>query len=494
MADSPEGKLHIGPLLGAGGFGEVYRARLRSPGGLLKVVAVKILHHRAGAAEDARNRLRDEGILLARVRHPVVVQPLELLHVEDRLALVTEFVPGRDLQDVLHVGPPLGLRAFLQVMGQVAAGLHAAWNAVDPQDRPLHIIHRDIKPSNIRIGQHGQVRLLDFGIASFTSDDRQAHTASDVVVGSMPYMAPERFTSAQSGPEVDVYGLGCCLFEGLAGAPFHRHAHMREVSRLAIGREAYAAHLEARMALIQPDAEPIREVLVRCLAWDPQARPTSREVAERCQTLADDMAGASLRQWCSRNPWPSVSENPGPLTGRVVHNRDSNSHPSNETHSVQGPRRVEIPIETLEPAMLAGGGVMSHPQDGTPKAPPAFPSIPMGTALEQLNLSEAEAEVVRQAVGTPKPAHSEAPTQIASPVQANDTLGPDAYLDPHAAPRRAPQPLPATPAMVHEELAQQPQSRVPVALVAAGCALALVVATGLLASAAAIGAYVYFQL
>ena len=344
-------------------------------------MAVKILHRRGGRTQDARRRLRDEGRLLAYVRHPVVVQSLQILELDDRLALVTDFVPGRDLTSIIEHGPPMGLRAVLQLTAQVAAGLNAAWHAVDADGQRLRIVHRDVKPSNIRVGHHGQVRLLDFGIASFDDDDRQ-QTASDVVVGSMPYMAPERFTARDCGPEVDIYGLACCLYEALAGEAFHRHGQLREVSRLALDAEAYEAHLAARVEAL-PDELPdeLRDLLCAGLASDRAARPDAQRVVERAERMADDLGGTTLRRWCGQVAWPSVSEVAGPLTGRPFpdqnHDRDSRSDAAGG--SAEGPRWVEVAMETLEPAMIASGGGMAQHPDGTPKAlPRPFPSIPYG--------------------------------------------------------------------------------------------------------------------
>ncbi|HHO51504.1 MAG TPA: serine/threonine protein kinase, partial [Deltaproteobacteria bacterium] len=215
MDPEPQIHLELGPLLGSGGFGEVYQARMRSRGGLQTVVAVKVTHPNVILLDDAVTRLRDEGLLLARIQHPVVVRALDLLQIQGRLALVTEYVPGADLTRFVQGPDPIPPRALVAVIGRVASALHAAWSAPGPDGAPLRIVHRDIKPSNIRIGRHGEVRLLDFGIARFQGSARES-TTSGVLIGSMPYLAPERLTGCQTLPPADVFGLGCCLYEGLA--------------------------------------------------------------------------------------------------------------------------------------------------------------------------------------------------------------------------------------------------------------------------------------
>ncbi|MBN2800628.1 MAG: serine/threonine protein kinase, partial [Deltaproteobacteria bacterium] len=189
---------HFHTCLGAGGFGEVYRADMTTTGGLTQVVAVKMLRSGLAPASQSVERLRDEGRMLARLQHPVVLGVHDMTVMEGRVALVTEYVEGQDLDACFTGEAPLPSRALLQVIGQVADALYSAWEA-------LCLVHRDIKPSNIRLGTHGQVKLLDFGIARSEQGDREAHTATNMMVGSLPYMAPERFATADIQPAADVF-------------------------------------------------------------------------------------------------------------------------------------------------------------------------------------------------------------------------------------------------------------------------------------------------
>ncbi|MBX2799269.1 MAG: protein kinase [Myxococcales bacterium] len=403
MSGAEPHRLEIGPLLGSGGFGDVYRATECSPGGLRTTVALKVLHRAAAHASDAANRLRDEARLLARIRHPVVVQAFDLITVDDRLGLVTEFVEGLDLEGCIDLSPPLPPRPLMRVLARVAAALDAAWSAMDDAGQPLHIVHRDIKPANIRVGRDGQVRLLDFGIALFNSADRNAETHSDVMVGSMPYMAPERFVARSKHAAVDVFGLGCCAFEALGPSAFLADLRLRELTALALSEDDYTAHLDRRLAqLAQP---PDLVDLVRaCLSYRPSARPSAPSVVERCEALGDQLSGPSLHRWCAEAPWPPPPSRIGTLSGRSVPRDPASSAEVPPRHRDVGrPRRIERPPTTAEPAMVLDGASMSNrrsPPDDTPEAPPAFPSIPLGTALEQLQISEQEAEALR----TPPPA------------------------------------------------------------------------------------------
>ena len=167
--------------------------------------------------------------------------------VAGRVALITEYVIGADLDDCLKGPDPIGLRAVLEVIARVGEALHAAYTASSRDGEPLHLVHRDVKPSNIRIGIHGEVKLLDFGIAKATNLHREAKTQTNTVLGSMPYLAPERFDEGGDTPLSDVYSLGCTLyeviqrehlFEGLSVRQQYFHALDPEKHDAFVGQEA----------------------------------------------------------------------------------------------------------------------------------------------------------------------------------------------------------------------------------------------------------------
>jgi serine/threonine-protein kinase len=199
-------RFHIHACLGRGGFGEVYRATMSSSGGVRTEVAVKVLREDIDPGSEALKRLRDEGRLLGALRHPAILRVHDLVLLEGRVALVTEFVEGQDLDGCLSVRGVAGdeampIRAVVAVVGEVASALEAAWSSVSPFGNvPIRLVHRDVKPANVRIGRHGEVKLLDFGIARATNVAREAQTATNSMMGSYLYMAPERFLEEQVAP------------------------------------------------------------------------------------------------------------------------------------------------------------------------------------------------------------------------------------------------------------------------------------------------------
>ena len=153
--------------LGRGGFGEVYRATMASAGGVRAEVAVKVLHAEVDPKSQAVQRLRDEGRMLGAVRHPSMLRVHDLWSSRAAWRWSPSTSRGRTSPLVHGRGPPLPLRALVEVLARVADGARRGVHApMSPSGaRPLELVHRDVKPANIRIGRHGEVKLLDFGIA-----------------------------------------------------------------------------------------------------------------------------------------------------------------------------------------------------------------------------------------------------------------------------------------------------------------------------------------
>jgi len=321
MSEANTRTFTITSCLGRGGFGEVYRATMSGAGGLDADVAVKVLRRDIDPAGQAVQRLRDEGKLLARLHHPTILKVHDLVILEGRVSLVTEFVDGDDLTDCLVGNEPISPRALLEVIGQVASALAAAWHTPleGASERSLQLVHRDIKPSNIRVGRHGEVKLLDFGIARTDSVEREARTSTNMMVGSPPYMAPERFLDGVIRPGSDVFSLGAALFEGLVHERLHLDWPIPMLASLAIDRDHYEEHVVARLALL-PDTLPpaLADLLCDMLAYVPEDRPTARQLASRCEALADQMQGKTLARWCRDRVWNEASSERGELEGRTI--------------------------------------------------------------------------------------------------------------------------------------------------------------------------------
>ena len=192
MSNSGAGPFEVVEILGEGSFGTVCVARVRNDP-LRRKVALKILKGEYTANPKIMNRTRDEARLLSRINHPNIVRVERLMEVGGRPGVVMEHVEGASLDKLLlryRTGLPPEIA--IELVRQSLIALHVAYaDAVGHDGQPLRVIHRDIKPSNILLSIHGAVKVVDFGIAKGNFEGREAETES-VVMGSRPYMAPER--------------------------------------------------------------------------------------------------------------------------------------------------------------------------------------------------------------------------------------------------------------------------------------------------------------
>ena len=309
--------------LGQGGFGEVYLALLNRPGGLTKRVAVKVLKEDLRHADAAVQRLRDEGRMLAILDHPCILRVIEMTLIQGRVALVTEYVDGIDLARACRKPYLLPQTVVLGALGEVASALHTAWTTPSPEtDKPLKLIHRDIKPENIRIGKHGEIKLLDFGIARTTEMFRHAKTAQGDLPFTPGYAAPEAFTKGFQGSASDVYALGVTMFRLLAGQRLYEDMELSDQVTICCLPERYSSFLKKRLAIVEAP-EPVMALLRDMLAYDAPHRPSAFEVENRCSSLVDTLEGPSHVRWARAQTFPEPQGMPnGTLTGQTIEEDD----------------------------------------------------------------------------------------------------------------------------------------------------------------------------
>jgi len=292
---------------------------MRTTGGLTKIVAVKALNDAMGWREGAVNRLMDEGAMMAAVNHPVILRVYDLVPLEGRLALITEYVEGEDLSECVKGNVALSPRALFEVIAAVAEALDAAWSTELKPGVPLRMVHRDIKPSNIRIGRRGQSKLLDFGIARTDELGRSSQTKSGMVIGSLSYMAPERFGGREFETAADVYSLGVCALLGLTGSGFVDGLSPPRIFGLSQDLVAWNARLEATMGRVPSDIpEACVDLIRRCLQRDPRQRPTAAKLAELAEELVFQLPGVSLKVWARARDWAPPGSTTGAWTDRTL--------------------------------------------------------------------------------------------------------------------------------------------------------------------------------
>jgi serine/threonine-protein kinase len=204
--------------LGAGGMGAVYRARHLS---MDRPVAIKFLQQRLVEDEAARVRFHTEARAAVKLSHPNAISVTDFGQTAEGVVyIVMELLEGRTLREIVSREAPLETARAISIMLQASDAVAAAHDA--------GIIHRDLKPSNILITQSADqpaaVKVLDFGIATFSADDDEEATAlahTHTIIGTPRYMSPEQHNGNDLTPAADVYSLGVILYEMLTGmVPF----------------------------------------------------------------------------------------------------------------------------------------------------------------------------------------------------------------------------------------------------------------------------------
>ena len=248
--------------LGAGGMGDVYRAR---DGKLNRDVALKVLPALLEFDRDRDRRFRREAQILASLNHPNIAAIHGVEQDGGRTALVLELVDGPTLADHIARGP-VPLDEALHIARQIAEALEAA--------HEHGIVHRDLKPSNIKVRPDGVVKVLDFGLAkallgsSADSGDRPRldGTREGTVLGTAAYMSPEQARGKAVDKRTDIWAFGCVLYEMLTAKP--AFAGDDETHTLAA-----VVRDEPEWSALPQDTPPrVLNLLRRCLTKDPQQR------------------------------------------------------------------------------------------------------------------------------------------------------------------------------------------------------------------------------
>src|ERR1700730_14695098 len=238
------GPYEIQSLLGAGGMGEVYRARDTR---LQRTVAIKVLPAHQSSDRDRHVRFEQEAKSISALQHPNICVLHDIGSQDGVDFMVMEYVAGKTLN---NVSPPHGLTTdvALKYAAQIADALACAHRA--------GIIHRDVKPSNIMVDDSGYIKVLDFGLAKLISqsaamNDETASvlTMPGAVIGTLPYMSPEQAEGKPLDARSDVFSFGSVLYELLSGRRAFRGEN--SVSTMAAILHKEPAPLDAPAGLDQ---------------------------------------------------------------------------------------------------------------------------------------------------------------------------------------------------------------------------------------------------
>ncbi|MEO8100771.1 MAG: protein kinase [Acidobacteriota bacterium] len=286
------GHYEILGLLGAGGMGEVYRARDPK---LKRDVAVKVLS--AAFAHDSSRvgRFQREAEVLAAINHPNIAT----IYAVETSALVMELVEGESLRAVLNRGP-LALKTALHYAVQIADALAAAHDK--------GVVHRDLKPANIMVRPDGVVKVLDFGLARILTEqiDEAASTETltmatepGVVMGTVGYMSPEQVSGSRVDHRTDVFAFGVVLYEMVTGVrPFAGSSAMAICNAIL--------HAPPRDFGDSPAPGTLKAIIRKLLEKDPANRyGSAAEVRQELKALETSMAPVGPLK-LSKNMWITV--------------------------------------------------------------------------------------------------------------------------------------------------------------------------------------------
>ncbi len=272
---------HLGPPIGTGGMGTVYRAHDER---LQRDVAVKVLV--PGLADgEFRRTLVDEARILSRLNHPNIAAVYDVDRAAGRDFLVLEYIPGLTLDELIAAGP-LPADEARRLGAQMARGLAAAHAA--------EVVHRDVKPANIRITPSGELKLLDFGVAKLLRDPRTPAPSTTErtlagPLGTVPFMAPEQLRGGRVDARSDIFGAGAVLYQMVTG----RQAFPQR--QLACLVDAVLNQDPIRPRVLNPTIPRALEgVVLTALAKDPAARYQS--ALELLEALERQPAAAVARR------------------------------------------------------------------------------------------------------------------------------------------------------------------------------------------------------
>ncbi len=278
---TPFGRYTLLMPLSMGGMGEIFLARIDGPQGFEKLCVIKKILPHLAEDKDFVTRFGNEARTLVKLTHGSIAQVLDMGQHQGEPYLALEYIDGKDLRKVgarfRERGMPLPLTFVLFVFARVLDALAYAHRKRDDDDKEIGLVHRDMSPQNILISYEGEVKVIDFGLAKSTLSNSK--TNPSIILGKFLYMSPEQARHAKVDRRSDLYAVGICLYELIAGKnPFEDippHALMAAVATPNI------PHVQQVEPLCPTN---IASIIMKALAVDP---------AQRFQT-AEELRGKLL--------------------------------------------------------------------------------------------------------------------------------------------------------------------------------------------------------
>jgi serine/threonine-protein kinase len=385
-------ELHPGTVLGRyelllpiaqGGMATVWAARQKGSRGFSKTVAIKTML--PGLSDDPQfeEMFLDEAGLAAKIQHPNVAQILDLGEENEILYIVMEWVDGEALSTIASASKKSGVAlpqtVMLRIISQACAGLHAAHELKDENDRLVDLVHRDVSPQNILVTYDGIVKLVDFGVAKAVG--RMSETQGGQLKGKVPYMSPEQARGGKVDRRTDIFALGIVLYKLTLGVHPFAGADDLTTLRNIVSRPVLPPR--AKDPTFSPELE---QVILKCLDKDPDKRSQTmleldrsieRVLASTGASLVDDEVGAFVRSIVGergqkrrsaiREAVKAADERAA--SALVTHENNSDVVMTNLTSGVSS--RAFGPLSgTFPPPPLSSPSAASIPPGGVASTPP----------------------------------------------------------------------------------------------------------------------------
>jgi serine/threonine protein kinase/CheY-like chemotaxis protein len=286
--------------LSQGGMADLFLARARTVVGAQRHVVIKRLRLKYAHDPEFAAMFIDEARIALALEHSNIARAYEVGTWDGALYIALEYLEGADLGQLMAAAPTagheLGLDAALTVASGVAAALHHAHTRTDADGRPLHIIHRDVSPGNVFLCSDGQVKLIDFGVASY-SERVSKRTPRGVIKGKFPYMSPEQCLSDELDARSDLFSLGAMLYELTCGRrPF------RGLRAVDVVQKVIESPIDPPSQVVPGYPAPLEQLLMRALSKRVHERHASadefgRELEEVARRLGLVLAAGPVARF-----------------------------------------------------------------------------------------------------------------------------------------------------------------------------------------------------
>jgi len=345
------GRYELVHLLGQGGMGEVYLAKISGAAGFEKPCIVKTILPTLLKDGQFLDRFHHEAKVLVHLVHSSIAQVYDMGETDGTYYMALEYVAGVDVaylaEQARNQGQPVPVPVALYLGQKVAEGLGYAHRKAGPDGSPLGIVHRDVSPHNVMVSYEGEVKVIDFGLAK--SAARSKYTLPSTVMGKLGYMSPEQARAEPLDHRSDIYSCAVMIWELLAGRPLIPQGTVGEMMA-AMARPHVPSLHELR-----PEVDPAIDAVVRrALAPNPQdrygrsdelARALNEQLLRTSSSLGAEEVGNFVKALC-----PEAFSAQRKLISRISGVRRSPSTP---------PQGGVLPSSGVSPAPMG-----SHPMTG----------------------------------------------------------------------------------------------------------------------------------